>query len=975
MNRKVFALGLGVLLATAGATFAQIPTGTLNGQVKGADGAALPGVTVTVTSDALQGTRSATTNTSGDYVIPYLPPGNYAVTFDLEGFASVEQTVKVSAGQTTRIEAEMSQAQVSEEIVVTGSYETLSTSTQASVTYEKKFVEELPVDRTVIGATVLTPGVSQTGPNNQISISGNMSFENLYLVNGVVVNENLRGQPFNLFIEDAIEETTVSTSGISAEYGRFAGGVINTITKSGGNDFSASFRTSFTNDSWVAETPLTTTRTDKDNKTYEATFGGFLLRDKAWFFAAGRDFDISESAQTAAPYRIPFDNADSQTRLEGKLTLSPFDGHRLTGSYIDIDETDGGNFFGTVLDLASVTTRELPQELKAANYSGVLTENLFVEAQWSERYFAFIGSGSRFTDRLKGTMLLNTAGQRWHSPTFCGVCIPEERNNENLLGKVNYFLSTDSLGSHQLTLGYDTFDDIRAADNHQSGSDYRILSVNEVLVNGVLYPRIIGAPTGTAVSIIQFNPIFQSTRGNEFTTNSAYINDAWQLNDRWSFNIGLRWDENDGSNQAGTAVIKDSKISPRLGLTWDVTGDADWIVNASYGTYVAAIANNQADSSSSAGNPAAFQWNYRGPSVNATGTPTVPTEQALQILFDWFDSVGGPANTLFLRNAPSIPGGTSAISGELSSPDTDEYVVGVTRRLGSRGLIRADLVHRESNDFYMSRSAGRNTLASGRVVDFFLLGNDTNLLEREYNGLHLDFRYRVTDRFDLGGNYTLSKTEGNVDGETQANATVASALLEFPEYKAFAQHTSTGDLATDQRHRARLFARYRLFDSTHHSLTVSGLQTFFSGVPYGAAGSVDTRPFVTNPGYVTPPGTVTYWFTERDAFRADDVLATDISVNYAFLFDAFGQNFEVFLQPEVLNVFNNDGVLASNVNAFNTTVRTASTAGSGHTSFNPFTQTPVEGVHWSKGPQFGQPTTPAAFQRPRTYRFSVGLRF
>ena len=79
-----------------------------------------------------------------------------------------------------------------------------------------------------------------------------MSFESLYLVNGVTVNENLRGQANNLYIEDAIQETTVATDGMSAEYGRFSGGVVNVITKSGGNLFSGSFRDSLVNDDWRA---------------------------------------------------------------------------------------------------------------------------------------------------------------------------------------------------------------------------------------------------------------------------------------------------------------------------------------------------------------------------------------------------------------------------------------------------------------------------------------------------------------------------------------------------------------------------------------------------------------------------------------------------------------------------------------------------------------------------------------------------
>ncbi|MFP5287751.1 MAG: carboxypeptidase regulatory-like domain-containing protein, partial [Thermoanaerobaculia bacterium] len=271
-----------------------IPTGILSGRVTAQDGSALPGVLVTVTSPALQGTRTATTSESGDYNLPLLPPGEYTVTYELEGFLSPQQSVKISAAQTTRVDAEMAQATVSEEIVVTGTYETISTSATAATTYEKEFVEQLPVERNVRETVLLTPGASASGPgtnarNGNISISGAQSFENLFLVNGVVITENLRGQPFDLFIEDAIEETTTSVSSVSAEYGRFAGGVVNTITKSGGNELHGSFRTAFTNNDWESETPLTTLQTDKTNMRHEATLGGWIWKDKIWYFLAGRD--------------------------------------------------------------------------------------------------------------------------------------------------------------------------------------------------------------------------------------------------------------------------------------------------------------------------------------------------------------------------------------------------------------------------------------------------------------------------------------------------------------------------------------------------------------------------------------------------------------------------------------------------------------------------------------------------------------
>ena len=125
----------------------------------------------------------------------------------------------------------------------------------------------------------------------------------MFLLDGVDINDNLFGNANNLFIEDAIEETQVLTSGISAEYGRFSGGVINAVTKRGGNKFTGSFRVNFTNPSWRDETPFEKdsdiTREDKLSKFYEATLGGPIVKDRLWFFAAGR----KESSDTQSTTR------------------------------------------------------------------------------------------------------------------------------------------------------------------------------------------------------------------------------------------------------------------------------------------------------------------------------------------------------------------------------------------------------------------------------------------------------------------------------------------------------------------------------------------------------------------------------------------------------------------------------------------------------------------------------------------------
>ena len=167
-----------------------------------------------------------------------------------------------------------------------------NTATSAA-SYRSELIDRLPVSRALDGAVLLAPGTTGTGPSGNITFSGAMSYEGLFLLNGVVLNETLRNQARALYIEDAIEETKTSTGTISAEYGRFAGGVANTITKSGGNTFSGSFRTTLDNDKWGALTPFEKENLTERSRacdellpTYEATFGGPIIKNRLWFFTA-----------------------------------------------------------------------------------------------------------------------------------------------------------------------------------------------------------------------------------------------------------------------------------------------------------------------------------------------------------------------------------------------------------------------------------------------------------------------------------------------------------------------------------------------------------------------------------------------------------------------------------------------------------------------------------------------------------------
>ena len=998
MRVKVFVLGLAALLVLGALpVLAQgNPVGKLSGHVT-SDGQPTSGVTVTVTSPNLQGSKSTVTSANGDYLFPSLPPGEYTVTFTGQGLQAVQQQIRLSAAQSSTLDTEVAGSAVTEEIVVTGSLEDISQGVQSAATYTKKLVDELPAGRTLNQIVALSPGVQPNGPSkggesglSNITISGAPTYENLFLLNGVVLNENIRGQAFDLFIEDAIQETTTATAAVSAEYGRFSGGVVNVITKSGSNDFSGSFRDTLNNQSWQEKTKLTTTQTDKVVPTYEATLGGPVMKDRLWFFLAGRDRKQEQTLNTASFTNIPYQNIRDQQRYEGKLTATLTPRHSILGSYSKIDDKEDGNSFLTILDEASLVNRETPQDLWSVNYTGSLSDNLLLTGQYSERQFTFIGSGATSTDLIAGTLLIDRSrgSARYHSPTFCGVCVPEERDNKNALVKVSYFLSNRGLGTHDLVAGYDTFDDIRKADNHQSGSDWRVLGTGATINGTTINPIFLGDGS----SFIQFDPILQSSQGTHFKTNSLFLNDTWRFSDRLSLNIGARYDKNDGEDAAHHKVADDSNLSPRVAATYDAKGNGSLTFHGSYGRYVAALANSIGDSGSPGGVPSSFQWTYRGPNLSG-----LSQDEALRQLFNWFSTANGGLPTvanplgggLVPLRAAALRGISTKIDGSLNSPSVDEYSLGVSFRLGSRGLFRTDAVYRQWANFYSQRtdtSTGQVSAQVGNVTqrfDLTLVQNNDSLYERNYKGLHSQFRYRASDKLDLGGNWTLSKTEGNLNGENQGSGPVPGGLGNYPEYFDVRWNSPTGPLNIDQRHRVNLYGVYRIFSRDRHSLNVSLLEYYGSGHPYDAVGTISLlnaagANFVTNPGYLTPPTTVGYYFSKRGAFTTPTVTRTDLSLNYDFKIGGV----DLFLHPEMTNVFNSQKVDTTDVRYFDTTILTSNNAAACPNSptgrclpFNPFTETPVEGVNWVKGPNYGKAINALGFQLPRTYRFSVGVRF
>jgi hypothetical protein len=334
-----------ILMLAADGLSQGVQTGIIRGTVLDAQGGVVPGVTVTVTSSALQGPRSTVTDAQGSFSLRSLPAGDYEITFELSGFRTVKQTSALPLGLTLERSVTIHPADV--EIGVTVAAETPAPIATPIVgaNFKHDEIEALATPRTLQGIATLAPGLTTNTPNrNQVTINGAFAFDNVFMVNGVDINDNLFGSPQDLFIEDGIEETQVLTSGVPAEYGRFTGGVVNAITKSGGNRFSGSFRTNFSNPQWTVQTPFETCdpavatancrpaseRPDDLQFVYEGTFGGPIMKDKLWFFGAGRYSELS-NASTLPITNLPNVQTDTNKRAEIKITGTAKTNHTIQG--------------------------------------------------------------------------------------------------------------------------------------------------------------------------------------------------------------------------------------------------------------------------------------------------------------------------------------------------------------------------------------------------------------------------------------------------------------------------------------------------------------------------------------------------------------------------------------------------------------------------------------------------------------------
>lgn len=971
IQRLVLALVLPLLVAATAAAQG-VQTGELSGTVKSSDGLSLPGATVTVQSPALQGVRTAVTDANGNFVVRALPPGTYKVTFEMSGLSPRSETAIVELARETVLHATLALAGVAESVNVTADVDTAGlTSPTVGANFTAREIDQLPTGRTPALIAELAPGLTANTPNNgQVTISGGFAYDNVFMINGVDVNDNLFGSPQNVFIEDAIEQTSVLTSGISAEYGRFTGGVINMITKSGGNAFSGSFRSNFSNSQWTAETPREraagTNRPDRLNQNYEATLGGPVLRDRLWFFTAGRWQD-TERSETLPETNLPFNTTTKNTRFEAKGTGTIANGHRVQANYIR-DTTDQTRVpFASTIDPSIGENPTFPNRLFVASYNGVLSSKLLGQVQVSRKKQGFRGTGGFDTDiRASPFFTVGVAegvpGDLHYNGNYFDATDPEDRDNMQYAGSLSYFLTTPRAGSHDIKGGVEHFTSNQTGGNSQSATGYVFTSDYVPGANG---PALDGSGRiiPTFVPGVTQVQSWLATRGAnlDVRTLSFYLQDNWSIGPRLTLNLGVRHEVVRSEATGGIVGVDTSTTVPRLAATFDLSGDGGSVLQASYAHYSGKYSESQIGRNSPVANPALVLYDYVGPEGQGREFAPGFDLSNYEVVFGSF-----PTANIFLASG-------------LSSPITREFSASIGHQLGRRGMAKLTYTDRSYSNFIEDfiddpSPAGRtDVIYEGNnfgTFDNIVYGN-SDLPERRYRALLAQANYRPWTRLSFDGHWTVQlKNEGNFEGEAQNQPGISTSLGDYPEILVPSRNFPVGRLSGFQRHKVRLWAIYNQPLGRFGGVDVAPILRVDSGTAYSLfANDVDLSEIqlARNPGYARLPdgGTQTLYFGERGAETFPGFALLDLAATYRV---PVFRTISPWLKFEVLNVTNNQKLIS-----WDTTVTP-----------DPNSALDANGLPtgYIQGPRFGQATANTDYPawRPgqtggRTYLLSTGIRF
>jgi hypothetical protein len=811
---------------------AQGTTGRFVGTVKDEGGSVLSGVAVAITSPSLIGGPQRTqTRPDGTFSFAHLPPGTYKVRFELAGFETAEFTaVVVLLDRATEVLATLAPGRIAESITVTTAPPVVDVSRAGmSSVYSGEYL-----DRTSVGTqsrsylSVVGRAAGADNGTGDPRIFGSTFGENAYYIDGLETTDPVTAT-FSASVNfDAIAEISFQTAGFAAEFGHASGGVINVVTKSGGNRFSGTLDARY-NASQFNENGAHFNRdaNETDFLKPTATLGGPIVRDRLWFFGA-LDLIQSKSTPTGSVITKTTRGQNDLLKLNWQVASGWHAVLKYAADPADIHDYNAGLF----VEPAAAAIQEQGGPIRQAEVTGLLGPGFLAELLLGSKHdpinrFPQSGDFSipGVADQATGVSSLNYPNVQF-----------SERDRDEVQASLGGFVA-ELAGSHDWKLG-------------AGRSDLRFRIEND-LAGGATYQDFNGPIDRRAYLMLQEPRGFARFAG---TLDSAYVQDAWRPLASLTLQLGMRYDDISFRNDGGVQIANQHVLQPRLGFALDLTGDAKTALRGSYGIFM---------SPNGLTLPFYTRTNSAPVFFYAPCSAFFPNAAACRA-----GGAFGPAGYLASDPLHRDPLGYFEYNEMGSSPEiiepglkpltTTEYTVGIERELLNRTSVELSYIHKKANHIFEDTCAENvpnpTPDPNGTNCSAFEVAN-LPAAKRDYEGVLLTMLSHPAEWLDFRASYVYSTSRGSIEYTQNAGP-------DFDVYPALFMNRY-GYLSDDRRHRVRLDGYVRL----PHDWSLGIQSDYSSPFPYSKA-----TPALGNVEYLAP----------RGSFRASSTYNANVEIRKGF---------------------------------------------------------------------------------------------
>lgn len=642
-RRIILVLLIGLLIGK-GMLIGQAPTGKIVGKVTDSEGSALPGVTVEATSPKMVGRASAITDANGIYRLLALPPGTFKITYSLEGFSTViREDIILSMEQTLTVDILMTLRKIQETVTVTGQSPLIDVkNTVKAATFSRKMFESLPKGRSFDTIVTAIPGVNAEVYAGGISTDGASGSENMFYIDGTDVTNALTGVRGQDAVFDLVDEVQVKASGYNAEFGGSLGGVINVITRSGGNEYHSELTVYYSGsrlrtkerdtlrlglfDTSIAEYVNYQDLYGKDKQNrYEVgfNFGGYILKNKMWFFTS---FLPVFQDTTRHVVWVPAGSAANADFTQNytywnanlKITTQPFKNVRISAGIVN----NFSKYRGDLPSREGISSPTQPWSKYGYDYPNwssnltadyTLGNNLIVSARGGYfhknqnnqqiqptdpryRFYAQLPVGATVTNSMFKDIPADFIKARgWANIGANDIYVMEKDIEDRASASMDVTYYMNLAGEHSWKAGVQMvwlnkdIDNSAMYENINLGWDreFQDLITGEKFRGKYGYYAVEGGTKSGA---------FGTFGQNSTTRWAVYLQDSWTpdfLKNRFTLNLGVRVEKEDlpsfySDPNLRTPPVRfgfDDKIAPRVGFVYDVFGNADLKFFGSFGLY------------------------------------------------------------------------------------------------------------------------------------------------------------------------------------------------------------------------------------------------------------------------------------------------------------------------------------------------------------------------------------------------------